>query len=164
MGRDGISPCAGYCNTCAVHRGAYAPRVASSKLARDPHGRLIAVITSCDSVAVPPGHVYLVLGTAVEVSVGTPGRFFMLGERTGRRPSRVTPSRRLPEPPVETRCEQCGQRFTRSARRARSGAPPRCELCRGLPEPPTPTAEMFEYWTSRFSREQLAELAAPLIS
>jgi hypothetical protein len=136
------------------------PRM-GSRLERDPYNRLVCVQVTPDHPVVAPGARLLCVGNLIPTTVaGDRGGFGWLGQPTGR-PSRVTPAR-IVEPDVELRCQGCGTRYLVTARTARRGASPLCRLCRGLPEPPAPTAEMFTYWTSRYAPDELAQLAGAL--
>jgi hypothetical protein len=130
----------------------YPPGV-SSKLAR--HGGRLVVVTTTPGDVVPAGTVLYVLGNNLECAGLGVG---FLGVRTGR-PSDVTPATVKREPDVEQRCEECGQRYTIAARNARRGARPRCQLCRGIPAPATPTAADFDYWTTRLNTDELHHVA-----
>jgi hypothetical protein len=130
----------------------------TTRLSRDAHNRLVAIVSGAGGT-LPAGTVLRVLGN--EIAAGAPAVFQFTGAVTGR-VSRAQPvKRRTVEQPREITCVECGQRYTVSARNARNGSS-RCAVCRGIPEPELPPRqELFEYWTSRYSPQELAELAAP---
>jgi NAD-dependent SIR2 family protein deacetylase len=69
------------------------------------------------------------------------------------------------EAPRAVRCGSCGDSFDLSARNVRAtrkrGEEPVCALCRRKPQPvdPAMAARLRRWWTDRYSREELEEIA-----
>jgi hypothetical protein len=130
--------------------------VPSSRLARDRHGRLVAVVTTGDTAGVPRGARLLVLGNTLHAH----GYGFLGGPAGRPRPGFKC------EPAIILRCAECRVQFPisqRNGRRYRDGhAQPVCELCRHRQQRPEPTDEHIAWWRDNYSADELRALAGGL--